>query len=394
MVIATAPPPTTDIAPDTLRQHFQLDPGVTFLNHGSFGATPMPVFEVYQAWQRELEREPVAFVGRRQEALLDAARVRIATYLNAAPEALSFVVNATSGLNVVARSLQLQPGDEVLTTNLEYGALDLTWEHLCAKAGARYIHQEIPLPVTSTQEIVDALWAGVTKRTRTIFLSHITSGTALILPVAEICARARAAGILTIIDGAHAPGQLDLDMAALDADVYAGNFHKWLCTPKGSAFLYVRPEHHAWTESLTISWGWRSGHTFVTRNQQQATRDVSAFLAVGRAIDFQRQHRWHLVRERCFEMLRDLRQQLHARWDTAPICPDTPEWYRQLAAITLPDHAPVDLQDRLFHEYGIEVPLTGHGDLRFIRVSVQGYTSHADLDTLRTAMDAEIPTGA
>ncbi|MBA2556528.1 MAG: aminotransferase class V-fold PLP-dependent enzyme [Chloroflexi bacterium] len=394
LATVTAPRAASDITPDALRQHFQLDPGIIFLNHGSFGATPVPVFEVYQAWQRELEREPVAFVGRRQEALLDAARGRIAAYLNADPETLSFVVNATSGLNVVARSLPLQPGDEVLTTNLEYGALDLTWEHLCAKAGARYIHQEIPLPVTSKEEIVDALWAGVTERTRTIFLSHITSGTALTLPVAEICARAREAGILTIIDGAHAPGQLDLDMAAIGADVYAGNFHKWLCTPKGSAFLYVRSEHHAWTESLTISWGWRSGHTFVTRNQQQATRDVSAFLAVGRGIDFQRQHRWHLVRERCFEMLRDLRRQLHEQWNTTAICPDTPEWYLQLAAITLSDRAPADLQDRLFHEHGIEVPITGHGSQRFVRVSVQGYTSSADLDALHAALDAEIPTGA
>ena len=392
--VAISPRPTdVDNTPEALRAQFQLDPDMVFLNHGSFGATPKPVFEVYQAWQRQLEREPVAFVAHRQEALLDAARARIAAYLNAEADNLTFVVNATSGLNVVARSLPLQPGDEVLTTDLEYGALDLTWEHLCAKAGARYIHQPITLPVTSREAVVDQLWEGVTERTRAIFLSHITSGTALILPVEEICTRARAEGILTIIDGAHAPGQLDLDMEAIGADVYSGNFHKWLCTPKGSAFLYVRPEHHGWTESLTISWGWRGEHTFVSRNQMQATRDISAFLAVGRAIDFQREYRWPEVRQRCFTMLTKLRQDLHDRWGTIPISPDSEEWYRQLAVITLPASAPEDLRDRLFFRHGIEVPVTGHGDMTGVRVSVQGYTTESDLGALRTALDIELSRG-
>lgn len=393
---AVAPSPRrtdTDNSPETLRAQFQLDPDIVFLNHGSFGATPKPVFEVYQAWQRELEREPVAFVARRQEALLDAARGRIATYLNAPADSISFVVNATSGLNVIARSLPLKAGDEILTTDLEYGALDLTWEHLCAKSGARYVQQPITLPVTSRESVVDQLWEGVTERTRAIFLSHITSGTALILPVEEICARARQEGIITIIDGAHAPGQLELDMEAIDADVYSGNFHKWLCTPKGSAFLYVRPEHHEWTESLTISWGWRGEHTFVSRNQMQATRDVSAFLAVGRAIDFQGEHRWHDVRERSFRMLCELRRELHDRWGTTPISPDTTDWYRQLAMITLPEAAPEDLHDRLFYDHGIEVPLTGHGEIRGVRVSVQGYTTESDLDALRVALDHELSRG-
>jgi isopenicillin-N epimerase len=396
MVFAATLAPATSAAPspESLREQFLLDPGIVFLNHGSFGATPRPVFERYQAWQRQLEREPVAFVARRQEPLLDAARARIATYLNASADDLTFVTNATSGLNVVARSLPLAPGDEILTTDLEYGALDMTWEHVCAKAGARYIHQPIPLPVTSAETIVEALWAGVTERTRAIFLSHITSGTALILPVEQICARAREAGILTIIDGAHVPGQLELDLAAVGADAYAGNFHKWLCTPKGSAFLHVRPEHHEWVESLAISWGWSGDHTFVSRNQKQATRDVSALLAVGRGIDFQREHRWPLVRERCFNMLAAFRRRMHDRLGTDPLYPDTPEWYRQLAVITLPESAPADLHDRLFYQHGIEVPITGHGDWRFVRVSVQGYTTEDDLDALAAALDAEIPSGA
>ncbi len=384
---------STNVDAEALRALYQLDPNITFLNHGSFGATPRPVFEVYQAWQRQLEREPVAFVQRRQEKLLNAARAQVATWLNAGSQDISFVVNATSGLNVIARSLPLEPGDEILTTDLEYGALDFTWHHLCQKAGATYVHQSIPLPVTTKEAVIDALWEGVTERTRAIFLSHITSGTALILPVEEICARARAEGILTIIDGAHVPGQLDLDLTALGADIYAGNFHKWLCTPKGTAFLYVRPDHQEWVESLTISWGWRPGHTFVSRNQQQGTRDISGFLAVPRGIELQREHNWSEVRERSFTILSWLRQELHERWGTAPLSPDSPGWYRQMATLTLPESAPQDLQDRLFFDHAIEAPVTGHLDARFIRVSVQGYTLDRDLDHFRHALDIELGSG-
>ena len=395
-MVSVAPEDTTTSAGTDarrLRTLYQLDPNITFLNHGSFGATPEPVFEVYQAWQRELEREPVAFVQRRQETLLDAARSQIASWLNVQAPDISFVVNATSGLNVIARSIPLEPGDEILTTDLEYGALDLTWDFLCRKAGARYVHQHIALPVATKQDVVDALWEGVTERTRAIFLSHITSGTALILPVEEICARARAEGILTIVDGAHAPGQLDLDLTAMGVDIYSGNFHKWLCTPKGTAFLYVSPDQQEWVESLTISWGWRPGHTFVTRNQKQGTRDISGYLAVPRAIEFQREHNWSAVRDRCYRMLSELRQDLHQRWGTTPISPSSPDWYRQLAVITLPDSAPEDLQDRLFFNHAVEIPLTGHQETRGIRVSVQGYTTELDLDRLRNALEVEFGSG-
>lgn len=377
-------------SPEELRKQFLLDPDVAFLNHGSFGATPEPVFEAYQSWQRELERQPVRFVQRRQEELLDEARGHLARYLNAGESDLTFVTNATSGLNVIARSLPMQPGDEILTTNLEYGALDYTWVHLCRKAGARYVSQEISVPFTSPEQVVEELWAGVTERTRAIFLSHMTSATAAILPVEAICARAREAGILTIIDGAHVPGHLPLDLEALGADIYAGNLHKWLCAPKGAAFLHVRPEHHAWVESLTISWGWREGHTFVTRNQQQGTRDISAFLAVPDAIEFQEAHDWESIRERCREMLRSLRERMHARLGTTPLYDDDQGWYRQMAVITLPDGDHAGLQDRLLFDHNVEVPLTGHGGMTFVRVSVQGYTSEAELERFEKALYVEL----
>ncbi len=307
------------------------------------------------------------------------------------PDDLSFVVNATSGINVIARSLPLAVGDELLSTDLEYGALDLTWHHICGKSGARCVCQPIPLPVTTAEAFVDALWAGVTERTVAIFLSHVTSATALILPIAEVCRRAREAGILTIFDGAHAPGQIDLDLKALGVDIYAGNCHKWLCAPKGTAFLYVRPEQQEWVESLTVSWGWKPGHTFVSRNQQQGTRDVSAWLATGAAIDFQTMHRWPEVRAACHARLGALRTRLLDRFGLEPIQPDTPEWYSQMASIPIPppgDRAA--FERRLFIDHGIEVPLTAHGDRHFVRVSVQGYTTDADLDALEKALVAEL----
>lgn len=374
--------------PEHLRTHFLLDDDIVFLNHGSFGACPRPVFDTYVAWQRQLERQPVEFIGRRTAPLLDAARSQLAALINVQPGDLTFVVNATSGLNVVARSLPLKPGDEVLTTDLEYGALDYTWGHLCRKAGATYVNQHIPVPFTTPEAIVDALWHGVTDRTRAIFLSHITSATSVILPIEAICERARAEGILTIVDGAHTPGQASLDLTAMGVDVYSGNCHKWLCGPKGSAFLYVRPEHQHWMESLTISWGWREGHTFLSRNQEQGTRDIASFLAVPRAIDFQNEHRWAAVRRTCHDRLAAFRQRLHARLGTDLFYPNDDRWFSQMALISVPTADGADLQNQLLLEHGIEVPCTRHDGRVFVRVSVQGYTTDADLDALERALVA------
>lgn len=369
---------------DELKSHFNLDPAWTFLNHGSFGACPKPVFARWQEWQAEMERQPVEFIGRRQEGLLDTARVALAEYVACDADDITFVFNTTAAINIIARSMDLRPGDEILTTNLEYGALDYTWEYLCGKAGATYVKQEITLPVTSREAVVEQLWQGVTPNTKAIFLSHITSATALTLPVEEICARAKAEGILTIIDGAHVPGQIPLDLRTLGADIYAGNLHKWLCTPKGSAFLYVSKEHQAWVESVIISWGWYPDNTFVTRNQMQGTRDVSPFLTVPTAIDWQRDHEWDAVRARCHRELSAFVEQMHATLGTVPIYADD-SWYAQLAVITLPAGDHTDLKRNL-EDRNIEIPVTAHGDMTFVRVSMQGYVTADDLAHLRAAL--------
>ncbi len=383
-----------------LREQFLLDPDVIFLNHGSFGACPAPVFAEYQRWQRELERQPVAFIQRRQHGLLDHARHRLASALGASADDLVFVPNATSGLNVFARSLGLRPGDQVLTTDHEYGALDLTWRHLCDRWGARYVNVALPLPMTTPETLVETLFAAVTPATRVIFLSHVTSPTALIFPVAEICRRARERGILTVVDGAHAPGQIDLDLDAIGADAYSGNCHKWMCGPKGSAFLHVRPEHQDRVEALAVSWGWGEGFQahdglarsqFIHRNQWQGTRDPAAYLAVPAALDFLAAHDWDAVRQRCFTMATGVAARVADLTGLAPVSPLTTDWVRQMVAMPIPPVDPVALAARLLDEYGIEVPLTRHGDHLMVRVSVQGYVTDEDLDALVGALRALLP---
>ncbi len=225
-----------------LKRFFLLDPRITFLNHGSFGATPRPVLRAFRRWQMEMERQPVEFLGRRFADLMQVARGELAAYLGTYPDNLFYATNVTEALNSVARSLDLGPGYEVLATDHEYGALDRTWRFLAKKRGFTYINQPVPMPLTTSSTFVEAFWAGVSPRTRIIFLSHVTSPTALRFPVEEIVRKARQEGILSVVDGAHAPGQIPLRLDELGADFYGGNLHKWLCAPKGAGFLYARSE--------------------------------------------------------------------------------------------------------------------------------------------------------
>jgi isopenicillin-N epimerase len=367
-----------------LRSAFLLDESVTFLNHGSFGATPRDVFERYQQWQLELERQPVLFLARRLETLLADARAALGDYVGASPDDLVFVPNATAGVNVAAWPVGLQAGDEVLSTDLEYGALDLMWEHVCGDFGARYVRAPVRLPVESEHAIVDAVWSRVGPRTRVLFLSHHTSSTAITLPVAELCGRAREARIRTIVDGAHVPGHLPLNLRELEVDFYAGNCHKWLCAPKGSGFLYVRRELQRDVHPLLISWGYEGDDpSFVTRHEKQGTRDPSAYLTVPFAIEWQAAHDWDAVRTRCHELARRARNELGLE----ALVPDTrPAFFGQMVTLRLPAGAPDDLQERLYDEYRIEIPVFERGDDRFIRASFQGYNDEADLDRLRVAL--------
>lgn len=372
------------------KELFLLRPDMTFLNHGSFGACPRPVFATYQAWQRELEAQPVEFLGRRFNDLLAEARGRLAAFVGARANDVVFVPNATTGVNIVARSLALQPGDEVLATDHEYGATDRTWRLLCRKQGAIYINRPLPLPVTTPENVLEQFWAGVTPRTRVIFISHITSPTALTWPVAAICQRARAAGILTVVDGAHAPGQIALDLSSLGADFYTGNCHKWLCAPKGAAFLFARPAVQHLIEPLIISWGWESekpGQSrFIDYLEWTGTHDIAAYLSVPAAIDFQAAYAWDSVRRSCHALVEQARQQINALTGLAPICPDEGVWFQQMATIRLPACDTESLKERLWEEWKIEVPIITWNRAPLLRVSIQAYNDEADLARLIDAL--------
>lgn len=381
----------------SLREQFILDPDVTFLNHGSFGATPRPVFEAYQAWQRRLERQPVQFLGTDIYPLLATARTRLGAFLNADPDDLAFVTNATTGVNIVARSLRLQPGDEILTTDHEYGACVNAWQAVCQKTGARLVIRPIDLPVTTPDAVVEQFWSGVTPRTRVIFISHITSVTALTLPVAAICARARSAGILTVVDGAHAPGQIPLDLAAIDADFYTGNLHKWVSAPKGAAFLYTRRDLQQVIEPLVVSWGWGpdpqnpSGSPYLDLLQWSGTSDPSAYLSVPAALDFLDAHDWSTVRVRCHGLAQQWLQRVCELTGLEPPYPDDHGFYQQMALAPLPSLDDAKAFKRRFYErQRVEIPVTEWRGRAYMRVSVQGYNTQDDIDRCIAALQTEL----
>lgn len=381
----------------TLKEHFLLDPDIVFLNHGSFGAAPKPVFDVYQSWQLHLERQPVLFLGRELDQLLRESRIVLGQYLNVDADDLVYVPNATHGVNIIAHSLQLKPGDEILTTDHEYGACDYTWNFICGKRDAKYIHQSIHLPVVSEEEIVDQFWRGITPRTKAIYMSHITSPTALRLPVETICLRARQAGILTIVDAAHSPGQIPVDLQVLGADMVFGNCHKWLLSVKGAAFLYVRRELQHLIEPLVVSWGYNptpettTGSRFIDLLQWTGTKDPTAALAVPTAIQFMQQHEWDGVRNQCHQLLREAIERICDVTGLKPLYPLDSNFYSQMAIAPIPTSNLTALKSRLYDEFKIEVPLVPWQDRQFIRISIQGYNSQGDVDILVKALQILLP---
>ena len=378
---------------NSLKKHFMIDPRVIFLNHGSFGATPKPVFREYQRWQRELEKQPVEFLSstRSFTKLMADSRAALGRYLGTHPDNLVYTQNVTISLNIVARSLELGPSDEVLSTDHEYGAIDRTWRFLSRERGFRYINQCISTPIKSEKSLIDDFWQGVTSHTRVIAISHITSPTAIIFPINEIIRRARAAGILTIIDGAHGPGQIPLHLDSLGADFYGGNLHKWLCAPKGAGFLYARPEVQHLLKPLVVSWGYESetpsNSKFIDEQEWWGTRDVAAFLSVPAAIEFQEKHNWNEVRKECHELAQDAQNRICELTGLEPLHPQVDSWFGQMITAPLPiDTDIVTLKTKLYDQYFIEVPLVDWNGNKLIRVSVQGYNTRRDIDKLCHAL--------
>ncbi len=373
-----------------LTTQFLIKPNITFLNFGSFGASPKPVFDNYQKWQRELEYNPVQFITVNGIKYLQQSREALSKFIGCHADDVVMVTNPSYAVNIVAKSLKLRAGDEVLATNLGYGACDRTWEYYCNKAGAKYVQQKINLPIASKESFLQDFFAGVNEKTKLIFVDHITSATGLILPVQEICDYANEKGILIFIDGAHAPGQVDVNLQSLQAHIYTGACHKWMMTSKGSSFLYVKNELQHLFDPLVVSWGYDaiypSHSQFIDYHQMQGTRDFSAFLTIPAAIQFMQDNNWEAVRATCNDIVMGNAKRFCDLLQTKPISPITKDFIGQMFSIPINSKDPLALKALLFNKYKIEVPVMPHNDMLFIRYSIQAFNTQEDLDDLYEAL--------
>jgi len=375
----------------SLPSQFLLNPNITFLNFGSFGACPKPIFYDQQKWQLEMETEPVQFIAFKGFEYLKKSREALSEYVHCHPDNLVYTPSPSYAMNIIAKSFKLNLGDEILSTNLEYGALDRTWNYYCKKSGAKYVRQPITLPLTSKEKFIEDFFKGLTEKTKAIFISQITSTTALIFPVKEICEIAKEKGLFTIVDGAHVPGHIPLDLRDLKADVYTGACHKWMCTPKGCSFLYIKKEYQSQFDPLIISWGYESAapsHSqFLDYNQIQGTRDFTAFLTVPKTIEFLKENHWDKVASDCRKLAHKNYQRFCTLLGSQPLCPITDEFLGQMCSIPINTSQPEKLQRLLYEKYKIEIPVMRQDKLVFIRYSIQAFNTQHDLDTLYKALE-------
>jgi isopenicillin-N epimerase len=373
------------------QDQFLLNPAITFLNFGSFGATPKPIFENYQHWQMVLEAEPVQFIAFDGFNYLAESRAALAKYIGCAdPDDLVYVTNPSFAINLIAKNFPLKAGDEILTTDIEYGACDRTWNFYCEKAGATYRRQKINLPITTKEKFIADFFAGVTPNTKAIFISQITSSTGLIFPVKEVCEIAKSKGLITIVDGAHVPGHIPFNLSEIQADFYTGACHKWMMAPKGCSFLYAHKSVQSLCDPLIVSWGYKalkpSHSAFLDYHQMIGTRDFSAFLTVPTCIKFMTENDWITVRTACHEMVLANAQRFYDLLESKPISPLTNEWIGQMISIPIKTNAPEVLQRRLFTDYKIEIPIMRQENDVYMRYSINAFNTIENLDTLYHAL--------
>jgi isopenicillin-N epimerase len=386
--------------PSPFRKHWTLDPAVVFLNHGSYGAVPEAVQRKQEEWRRELEREPVRFMRTHRPRLTDAAREAAATFVGADPHDGVLVSNATHGVNAVLRSLRFAPGEELLVTDHEYNACRNALDFVAERSGARVVVAELPFPLTAPQQIVDAILAQVTDRTTLCLVDHITSPTALRLPVEQLTPALQARGVRVLVDGAHAPGQVPVDLRAMGVDFWTGNLHKWPCAPKGSALLYVHARHRDEIRPTVISHGANAGVGPRSRFHQEfdweGTFDPTAWAVIPDAlacVGGMLPGGWPAVMARNHALALEARALLCAGLGTAPVCPD--EMIGTMASVRLPSdlHARlaargVSLFGELVDRWGIEIPTIGWrapiGEM--VRVSCHLHNDREDYEKLLRAL--------
>ncbi|MBT3739016.1 MAG: aminotransferase class V-fold PLP-dependent enzyme [Candidatus Marinimicrobia bacterium] len=387
-----------DNSSDALKSKFLLDPEITFLNHGSYGSCPKPVFEVYQKYQTDLESHPIKFMQEDVYKLLEISRESLSHYVNCDKDDLIFVTNPTQAVGTVIHNILINSNDEVLSTNLEYGSCDRMWTYDAEQKGYKYIQAEINLPIEDKETFLNQFWSYASDQTKYVFISQITSTTGMILPIPEIVAEAKKRGIKTIIDGAHVLAHIPLDIKELDPDYYTGALHKWLCCPKGSSFLYVKKEKQVGIQPMLKSWGWgeeyekfkssvqlHSPSRFINVFQWQGTNDMSTFFTVPKAIQFQEEHDWDSVRSRSINMVIEARNRINEITKLPKICPDN--WLGQMATILFPIDDTVAFKKTLYNDYQIEMPVMRHIEHTAFRISIQGYNTQADIDHLINALE-------
>ena len=372
------------------RFHFLVNKETTYLNFGSFGSCPRDIFDEYQNLQLQLEYQPVEFIVDRANHLLNEARKKLSDYVDCDHEDLVLVTNPSYAANTIAKSFPLKKGEEVLSTNLEYGAIVETWKRACKEKGAEFIEQNIEFPIKDEAHFIDQFWQGFSTRTRAIFISHITSSTALILPVEKICIEAKRRGLITIVDGAHVPGQMPLSLRKSHCDVYIGACHKWMMAPKGASFFYASEEAQKWIKPLVVSWGSVEGHQqntqFIDDHQTNGTRDLSALLTIPYCLQFMAKNHWDSVTKECKTLCLNFAKELTDQFNLQNISPINPLWIGQMFAIPIQITAQVDLRMEFKNNYNIELPITQLNKRHFIRYSVQAFNDRTDLLQLQNAL--------
>jgi isopenicillin-N epimerase len=380
-----------------------LDPAVSFLNHGSFGSCPKPVLDFQQALRLRMERQPVQFFVRDLEPLLDEARAAVAAFVGASPENLVFVPNATAGVNTVLRSLDFERGDEIIVTNHEYNACRNALDVEAARRGIRVVVADVPFPLRGPDEIVEPIRRAVTPRTRLLLVDHVTSQTGLIFPLEQVIAELAARGIDTLVDGAHAPGMIPLQLDRLGAAYYTGNCHKWVCAPKSAGFLFIRPDRQRFIRPLSISHGANSQRTDRSRLQIEfgwtGTWDPSSYLSVPEAIRVmgsQVPGGWPELMQRNRALALEARRVICDALEIDPPCPDS--MIGSLASFPLPDAESAEppksplycdpLQELLLAQHRIEVPVIPwpQPPRRLLRISAQLYNTREQYTLLAGAL--------
>lgn len=387
--------------------HWHLRPDVTYLNHGTVGATPKAVLAAQQALQIECESAPANFMARQvtdslgmchgESRLRHAAR-EVGAFVGAAPHRLAFVRNVTSGINAVLQSLQFAAGDEILVTSLGYGAVTYGAQHVAARAGARVVTAELPFPPPNALAVVDAIVAALTPRTRLLIIDHVTSETALVMPIADIAAACRSRGVLTLVDGAHAPGAIPLDIEALGVDFYAANLHKWAMVPRSAGILWCAQAHLSNIHPTVISWG--LGHGFTKEFDWEGTVDPTAYLASAAALAFLRELDVAKMQAYNHQLVVDAQRMFAQRWSHHAAAGARPLVPAALLGtmVTLPlpralgagADAALALRDSLWFDDAIEVPIMAIGDRLWMRLCGQVYVEPADFEQLAKAIERRL----